>query len=373
MVKKNFDCQLVLAGGGASDDPEGKEVFRHSSAHLLAQAVLRLWPKAKPTIGPVVEEGFYYDFDIDHNFTPEDLEKIETEMKKIVKENLEVKRHNPSKEELIEQFKHNEYKVEMINDLSGEEESGETSVYEQGEFKDLCRGPHVPRTGMIKAVKLTKIAGAYWRADSKNKQLQRVYGITFPDKKMLTEYLNRLEEAKKRDHRKIGQELKLFTFEEEGPGFPFWKEKGMRIYNKVISEVTKILKRENYEEIKTPIILHRSLWEKSGHWDHYKENMYFTKIDERDFAVKPMNCPGCVLVYKSEARSYRDLPLRMGEFGLVHRHEMAGVLHGLFRVRAFTQDDAHVFCTEDQLQDEIIALINFVACSTFLGSAFPPL
>ncbi|MFT4304549.1 MAG: threonine--tRNA ligase [Candidatus Woesearchaeota archaeon] len=337
------------------EDPEGLDIFRHSSAHLLAQAVLRLFPEAKPTIGPAVDEGFYYDFDIDHKFTPEDLEKIEQEMKNIVKENFNVKRIDSSKKELIEEFKHNEYKIEMINNLEEE-----PSMYQQGEFKDLCSGPHIPRTGMVKALKLTKIAGAYWRADAKNKQLQRLYGISFPDKKMLKEYLDKIEEAKKRDHRKIGQELDFFTFHEEGPGFPLWHEKGMRIYNIVVDSVTKILRRENYNEIKTPIILHRSLWEKSGHWKNYKENMYFTKIDERDFAVKPMNCPGALLAYKSKPKSYKDLPLRIGEFGLVHRHELAGVLHGLFRVRSFTQDDAHVFCTEEQLDNEIIALIDFV-------------
>jgi threonyl-tRNA synthetase len=339
------------------EDPEGFEVFRHSSAHLLAQAVLRIWPNAKPTIGPVVNEGFYYDFDIDHNFTPEDLEKIEEEMKKIVKENYEVSRHDPSKEELIEQFKHNEYKIEMINNL----EEG-ASMYEQGEFKDLCRGPHIPSTGMIKALKLTKIAGAYWRADAKNKQLQRIYGITFPDKKMLKDYLDRLEEAEKRDHRKIGKELDLFSFHLEAPGMPFFHDKGFFIYNKLANFMTEQMKKRNYEFIKTPLILNKSLWLQSGHWDHYKDNMYFTKIDsnEDNFAVKPMNCPGHILVYKNKSYSYRNLPLKMGEFGIVHRHELSGVLSGLFRVRSFTQDDAHVFCTKEQIKNEVKELLDLV-------------
>ena len=336
------------------EDPEGLDIFRHSSAHLLAHAVLRLFPNAKPTIGPVVDEGFYYDFDIEKPFTPEDIEKIEQEMKKIVKENFEIYRKEVSKKEAEEIFKDNEYKIEMIQDMD------KISIYGQEDFVDLCRGPHLPKTGMIKAFKIIKIAGAYWRADANNKQLQRVYGISFPDKKMLNEHLQMIEEAKKRDHRKIGQELDLFTFHEEGPGFPLWHEKGMRIYNKVVDNVKRILRREDYNEIKTPIILHRSLWEKSGHWNHYKENMYFTKIDEKDFAVKPMNCPGALLAYKSKLKSYKDLPLRVGEFGLVHRHELAGVLHGLFRVRSFTQDDAHVFCTEEHLESEIIALIDLV-------------
>lgn len=351
-INENSKIQLLKF-----EDPEGFEVFRHSSAHLLAQAVLRLFPNAKPTIGPVVDEGFYYDFDIDHNFTPEDLIKIEEEMKKIVKENYEVKRYDPSKEELIEQFKHNEYKIEMINNL----EEG-ASMYEQGEFKDLCRGPHVPKTGMIKALKLTKIAGAYWRADAKNKQLQRIYGITFPDKKMLKEHLLMIEEAEKRDHRKIGKELDLFSFQLDAPGMPFFHDKGFFIYNKLAEFMTEQMKKRNYEFIRTPLILNKSLWLQSGHWDHYKDNMYFTKIDsnEDNFAVKPMNCPGHILVYKNKSYSYRNLPLKMGEFGVVHRHELSGVLSGLFRVRCFTQDDAHVFCTKEQIKEQVQELLGLI-------------
>ncbi len=345
------------------EDPEGFEVFRHTSAHLLAQAVVRLWPEAKPTIGPVVDEGFYYDFDIDHNFTPEDLEKIELEMKKIVKENLNVKRHDSSKEELLELFKNNKYKVEMINNL--EEEA---TMYEQGEFKDLCRGPHLPRTGMIKALKLIKLAGAYWRADASNKQLQRIYGITFPDKKLLKEYLIKIEEAEKRDHRKIGKELNLFSFHAEAPGMPFFHDKGFYIYDKLAQFMTEQMTKRDYEFMRTPLILNKSLWLQSGHWEHYKNNMYFTKIDseEDNFAVKPMNCPGHILVYKNESHSYRDLPLRSGEFGVVHRHELSGVLSGLFRVRCFTQDDAHVFCTKEQIKSEVenlLGLIDEVYCT----------
>lgn len=336
-------------------DDEGLDVFRHSSAHILAMAVERLYPDTKPTIGPPVEDGFYYDFD-DLSITDKDLERIEAEMKKIIKENIPSERKEVSKSEAIRLFKHNKYKLELIDEYADKT----LSVYYHGKWFDLCRGPHVPCTGSIGAVKLTKLAGAYWRGDSRNKMLTRIYGTSFPDEKELNKHLKRLEEAKLRDHRKIGRELDLFSFHEEGPGFPFFHNKGMIIYNEIMAYINKVLHRENYEIIKTPVILNRSLWERSGHWDHYQKNMYFTKIDEQDVAVKPMNCPGGVLVYKSSPRSYKELPLRMAEFGLVHRHELAGVLHGLFRVRAFTQDDAHVYCLPNQVEHEVIALIDLV-------------
>lgn len=336
-------------------DEEGLDVFRHSSAHILAMAVQRLYPEAKPTIGPPVEDGFYYDFD-ELPIADKDLEKIESEMKKIIKEDIPSSRKEVSKDEAKKLFAHNKYKQELIDEYSDQT----LSVYYHGDWCDLCRGPHVPSTGCIGAIKLTKLAGAYWRGDSRNKMLTRIYGVSFPDEKQLKKHLKRVEEAKLRDHRKIGKELDLFSFHEEGPGFPFFHHKGMVIYNEIMKYITRVLEREDYELIKTPIILNRSLWERSGHWDHYQKNMYFTKIDEQDVAVKPMNCPGGVLVYKSRPRSYRELPLKMAEFGLVHRHELAGVLHGLFRVRAFTQDDAHVYCLPEQVQEEVIKLIDLV-------------
>lgn len=336
-------------------DPEGKDLFWHSSAHLLAHAIHRLYPNAKPTIGPPVENGFYYDFD-DLDISLEDFPKIEEEMKKIVKEEIQpVRIEYENKDEALKAFSHNTYKCEMINDL----EEG-SSAYKQGDFTDLCRGPHIPNTKVIKAFKLTKLAGAYWRANAENKQLTRVYGISFPDKKELKQYLEMLAEAEKRDHRKIGKELDLYSFHSEAPGMPFFHDKGMFMYNKLAELMTELMTERNYELVKTPLILNKQLWLQSGHWEHYKENMYTTMIDKQEFAVKPMNCPGNMLIYKSKMYSYRDLPLRMGEFGLVHRHELSGVLSGLFRVRCFTQDDAHIFCTQDQIKDEVLALLELM-------------
>ncbi len=352
-VKVNKDSDIELIDFNSH---EGKEVFHHSSAHVLAQAVLRLFPKAKLTIGPTVEGGFYYDIDI-RPLNPEDLEKIEAEMKKIVDEKLEIKKHVVSKEKALRMFKDNPYKKEMIKELPKTEK---ISYYEQGEFKDLCRGPHVPHTRMIKAFKLTKVSSAYWRGDAKNKSLQRIYGVSFPDRKLLKEFLILQEEAKKRDHRNIGKELDLFSFHKEGAGFPFWHDKGMIIWDGIMGYMKNLLRSKGYQEISTPIILNKDLWLKSGHWDHYQESMYFTMIDKVEHAVKPMNCPGGLLVYKNSVHSYRELPLKAGEFGLVHRHELSGVLSGLFRVRSFTQDDAHVFCTEKQLKDEIKKLIGLI-------------
>ncbi|MFC1768407.1 threonine--tRNA ligase [Nanoarchaeota archaeon] len=335
-------------------DPEGVDTFRHSCAHIMAQAIMELFPKAKLTIGPVVEEGFYYDVDIDEPFKPEDLPKIEKKMEEIVKQDLKFERREISKEEAKKIFKHNPYKIELIEELD------DVIVYQQGKFLDLCRGPHVPSTSYIKAFRLNKISGAYWHGDVKNKQLQRVYGICFPDKKLLQQHNKLIEEAKKRDHRKIGRDMNLFSIHDEAPGMPFFHDKGNYIFTKLVEYMTEELRKLNYEINKTPIILNKDLWLRSGHWDHYRENMYFTKIDEGDFAVKPMNCPGNLLVFKSRAHSYRELPIKAGEFGLVHRHELSGVLSGLFRVRVFTQDDAHVFCTEDQLHSQIIELLDLV-------------
>ncbi len=349
-------------------DPEGKEIYWHTSAHILAQAVKRLFPDAKLTIGPPIESGFYYD--IDHEpFTPEDLKRIEDEMVKIIKEDLPIVREEITVKQAREMFKDNPFKLELIDDIVKEALADNpdinpdeyvVSVYRQGEFVDLCRGPHLPSTGYVGAVKLTKVSGAYWRGDARNKVLQRVYGISFPTAKELREYLHRLEEAAKRDHRKIGKELDLFSFHEEGPGFPFWHPKGMVIYNSIIQYYRELLRKHGYQEVKGPIILNRSLWERSGHWDHYRENMYFLKIDDVDYAVKPMNCPGHVLIYKTKVHSYKEFPIKYAEFGLVHRHELAGVLHGLFRVRAFTQDDAHIFCLPEQIEDEIMKLIDLI-------------
>jgi len=337
------------------ESDEGKEVFRHSAAHILAQAVLRLFPKALLTIGPAIDEGFYYD--IDHEpFKPEDIEKIEKEMLKIIKENLKIERSKVSKEEAEKLFKNNSYKLEMIEEL-GEDE---ITVYKQGEFFDLCRGPHVPSTGFVKAIKLTKVAGAYWRADANNKQLQRIYGIAFPEQSQLDQYLTLLREAELRDHRKIGKELDLFSFHDEGPGFPFFHPKGMIIFNELINFWREEHRKADYKEIRTPLILSKNLWEQSGHWEHYKDSMYFTKIDEKDYAVKPMNCPGGILVYKSAVRSYKEFPLKLAELGVVHRHELSGVLSGLFRVRCFTQDDAHIYTTEEQVEQEVKVLIDFI-------------
>ena len=355
-TKIQADCNLSIL---KFDDEEGKEFFRHTSAHIMAQAVKRLFPDTKLAIGPSIENGFYYDFDSEHKFVPEDLEKIEAEMKKIVKENLILERFELPRDEALAFVKaqKEDYKVELIEGLP---EDAIISFYRQGEFVDLCAGPHLPSTKKVKAFKLLSIAGAYWRGDEKNKMLQRIYGTSFEKKKELDGYLNMLEEAKKRDHRKLGKELDLFSMQEEGPGFPFLHPKGMIIRNIIEDLWRKEHVKRGYDEIRTPIILSEQLWHQSGHWDHYKENMYFTEIDEKDFAIKPMNCPGAILVYKNKMHSYRDLPIRMGELGLVHRHELSGVLHGLMRVRCFTQDDAHLFMLPEQIKDEIIGVIEFV-------------
>ena len=340
-------------------DEGGKDTFRHTSSHILAQAVKRLYPETKLAIGPAIADGFYYDVDRDIPFTTEDLEKIEKEMKKIVKEALPVESFTLPREEAIALMKEKEepYKVELIEDLP---EDAIISFYKQGEFTDLCAGPHLMNTKTVKAFKLTRLAGAYWRGNEKNKMLTRIYGTSFTKKADLDEYLERLEEAKKRDHRKLGKELGLFMLREEGPGFPFFLPKGMALKNALLEYWREIHTKNGYVEISTPIMLSRHLWETSGHWDHYKENMYTTVIDEQDFAVKPMNCPGGILVYESEPRSYRDLPIRMGELGIVHRHEKSGQMHGLMRVRCFTQDDAHIFMTPEQVKDEIKGVATLI-------------
>ena len=332
------------------EDKDGTHVLRHTASHVLAAAVKRLYPEVKLTIGPAIDNGFYYDFDSDVAFTPDVLEKLEAEMKKIVKENAKMERFTLPREEALELMKDEPYKVELINDLP---EDAVISFYKMGDFTDLCAGPHLFSTGAIKAFKLTSCNSAYWRGDAKNKVLQRIYGTAFTTKEALKAYLDMIEEAKKRDHRKLGKELGLFAILDEGPGFPFFLPKGMVLRNTLIDYWREVHKRYGYVEISTPMMLNRQLWERSGHWDHYKENMYTTVIDGTDFAIKPMNCPGGMLVYKLQPHSYRDLPLRMGELGLVHRHELSGALHGLFRVRCFTQDDAHIFMTWDQMKDEI--------------------
>lgn len=333
------------------------QTIRHSASHVLAQAVLRLYPGTKLAIGPAIDTGFYYDFDAPQAFTAEDLEKIEAEMKKIVKENLKIERFELPRDEAIALMKDEPYKVELINDLP---EDATISFYKQGDFTDLCAGPHVNYTSKVKAFKLLNVAGAYWRGSEKNKMLQRIYGTAFKTKDELAEHLQRLEEAKKRDHRKIGKELGLFMMTEEGPGFPFFLPKGMTLKNTLIDFWREIHREAGYQEISTPMMLNRHLWEQSGHWGHYKNNMYTTVIDEEDFAVKPMNCPGGMLVYKSQMHSYRELPLRVGELGLVHRHELSGALHGLMRVRCFTQDDAHIFMTREQIKDEIKGVCGLI-------------
>ncbi|CAC9924723.1 threonine--tRNA ligase [Aedoeadaptatus nemausensis] len=337
------------------EDPEGKQIFWHSSAHLMAYAIKRLYPTAKFAIGPSIENGFYYDIDLDEQLSPDDLEHIEKEMKAIVKEAPVFEKEVVSKEKAEAIFKDEPYKIELIEDLPADEE---ISIYRLGDFVDLCRGPHLENIKDIKAVKLTSIAGAYWRGDEKNKMLQRIYGISFTKKKELDEYLERLEEAKRRDHRKIGKELDLFSFREEGPGFPFFHPNGMIVRNELETFWRDLQIEKGYGEIKTPIILNEALWHRSGHWDHYRDNMYFTKIDGEDYAIKPMNCPGSILVYEQTMHSYRDFPLKLMEFGQVHRHELSGALHGLFRVRTFTQDDAHIFMLPDQIQEEVIKLID---------------
>ncbi len=350
------DCELNIL---TFDSEGGKGAFRHTTSHIMAQAIKRLFPEVKLAIGPSIEDGFYYDIDSDEPITAEDLPKIEAEMKKIVKENLTITRFTKPRAEAIEFFKEkNEpYKVELIEDLP---EDSEISFYQQGEFVDLCAGPHLMTTKPVKAFKLTSLAGAYWRGSEKNKMLTRIYGTSYTKKADLEEYITRMEEAKKRDHRKLGKELGLFMMKEEGPGFPFFLPKGMVLKNTLLDYWREIHNKAGYVEISTPIMLSRHLWETSGHWDHYKENMYTTVIDETDFAIKPMNCPGGILVYKSEPRSYRDLPLRMGELGLVHRHEKSGQLHGLMRVRCFTQDDAHIFMTPEQIRDEIKGVARLI-------------
>lgn len=340
------------------DDPDGKHAFWHTSSHILAQAVKRLYPDAKFAIGPAIENGFYYDFDVAEPFVPEDLAKIEAEMKKIVKEKLEITSFKLSPDKALELMKDEPYKQELIREHSSKGE--DISFYQQGEFIDLCAGPHLMNVSPVKAIKLTSVTGAYWRGDQSNKMLSRIYGITFPKAKELEEYLEMLEEAKKRDHRKLGKELDLFTFMEEGPGFPFFLPNGMILKNELLGFWRELHYKAGYQEINTPIILSRDLWERSGHWDHYRENMYTTKIDDRDFAIKPMNCPGGILVYSHKPHSYKDLPLRYGELGLVHRHELSGALHGLMRVRCFTQDDAHIFCTREQIKDEIKGIIDLI-------------
>ncbi|MBF8984187.1 threonine--tRNA ligase [Lutibacter sp. B2] len=341
------------------EDKEGKDVFRHTSSHILAQAIKRLYPEAKLAIGPAIENGFYYDIDCEHRFTEADLEKIEKEMKKIASENLEIEKFELPREEAIKYMKdrNENYKVELIEDLP---EDAIISFYKQGEFVDLCAGPHIETTKPVKAMKLLSVAGAYWRGDEKNAMLQRIYGTSFPKQKLLEEYLHRLEEAKKRDHRKLGKELNLFTILEEGPGFPFFLPKGTQLKNELLGYWREIHQKAGYVEVETPIILNRKLWETSGHWHHYKENMYTVKIDEEDFAIKPMNCPGGMLVYKNDMHSYRDFPMRVGEIGRVHRHELSGALHGLMRVRAFTQDDAHIFMLPEQIKDEIKGVAQLI-------------
>ncbi|NTW05797.1 MAG: threonine--tRNA ligase [Peptococcaceae bacterium] len=341
------------------NDEEGKQVFRHSASHVMAQAVQKLFPGTKLAIGPAIADGFYYDFDSPVKFTPEMLEEIQKEIDTIVKNDLPFNRREVDRKDAVDFFKScgEDYKLELINDLP---EEASITYYQQGDFIDLCAGPHVPSTGYLKAFKLTNLAGAYWRGNEKNKMLQRIYGTSFPKKSMLEEHLFRIEEAKKRDHRKLGAELDLFSILEEGPGFPFFHPKGMVVRNELEKFWREEHYRRGYEEIRTPIILNRELWERSGHWDHYRDNMYFTKIDEMDYAVKPMNCPGSILIYKGKLHSYRDLPIRMGELGLVHRHELSGVLHGLMRVRCFTQDDAHIFMLPEQIKDEIIGVIELV-------------
>ena len=345
------DCKVEFL---TFDDADGRWALRHTASHILAQAVKRVFKdeQVKLAIGPAIDNGFYYDFDMEHRLNDDDLRTIEKEMKHIVKENLKLERKEISREDALKLFeeKGEDYKVELINDLP---EGELITTYTQGDFTDLCAGPHVVSTGKVKAFKLMSVAGAYWRGDEHNKMLQRIYGTAFEKQGDLDDYLHMLEEAKKRDHRKLGKELDLFSLHEEGPGFPFFHPNGMVIRNELINYWREVHRRYGYQEIKTPMILNRKLWETSGNWDHYKDNMYFTKIDGEDYAIKPMNCPGGMLVYNSKQRSYRDLPLRLGELGLVHRHEKSGELHGLFRVRNFTQDDAHLFVTPDQVEGEI--------------------
>ena len=348
------DCALEILTG---EDPDGLRVLRHTASHVLAQAVKALRPDAKLAIGPAIDNGFYYDFDVDEPFTPEFLTSVEKEMAKIIKKNSRVERFELSRAEALDFMKDEPYKIELINDLP---EDAVLSFYKQEGFTDLCAGPHLPNLGRVKAFKIMSVAGAYWRGSEKNKMLQRIYATAFASKEELDAYVQRMEEAKKRDHRKLGKQLDLFDIYDEGPGFPFFFPKGMILRNQLEDYWRKIHREHGYEEIKTPMILNRQLWERSGHWDHYRENMYTTVIDDTDFAIKPMNCPGGMLVYKRRMWSYRDLPLRCGELGLVHRHELSGALHGLMRVRCFTQDDAHIFMTPEQIKDEIKGVYNLI-------------
>ena len=362
------DCEVEIL---TFDDVDGKKAFWHTTSHILAQAVKRLYPAAKLSIGPSIDSGFYYDFDVEKPFTAEDLEAIEKEMKAIVKSGVEISRFELAPAEAVRLLEEmaEPYKVELCNEHVDKGEN--ISFYKQAEFTDLCAGPHLMSVAPVKAFRLTNCTGAYWRGDSKNKMLCRVYGVSFPKAAQLEEHLTMLEEAKKRDHRKLGKELEIFTLMEEGPGFPFFLPKGMIVKNELINYWREIHRAAGYDEIQTPIMLSRHLWETSGHWYHYKENMYTTVIDDEDFAIKPMNCPGGILVYKMKMHSYRDLPLRMGELGLVHRHELSGALHGLMRVRNFTQDDAHIFMTQDQIKDEIkdvVKLIDYLAQGNVSGT-----
>lgn len=340
-------------------DENVKEAYRHTSSHIMAQAIKRLWPEAKLAIGPAIKDGFYYDVDLDHKITDDDLKKIQKEMKKIIKANYPLEKSILSRDKALELMrqKGEDYKVELINDLPSDEE---ISFYTQGEFIDLCAGPHVESTGKIKAIKLMSVAGAYWRGNEKNKMLQRVYGTAFPSQEELQEYIDRIEEAKKRDHRKIGKEMDLFALMEEGPGFPFFLPNGMILRTELENYWRQEHRKRGYDEIKTPLILSEELWHTSGHYDHYKENMYFTSIDDAEYAIKPMNCPGAMLTYKRKLYSYRDFPIRLAELGQVHRHELHGALHGLMRVRTFTQDDAHIFMTPDIVKDEIKRVVSFI-------------
>lgn len=340
-------------------DENVKEAYRHTSSHIMAQAIKRLWPEAKLAIGPAIKDGFYYDVDLDHKITDDDLKKIQKEMKKIIKANYPLEKSILSRDKALELMrqKGEDYKVELINDLPSDEE---ISFYTQGEFADLCAGPHVESTGKIKAIKLMSVAGAYWRGNEKNKMLQRVYGTAFPSQEELQEYIDRIEEAKKRDHRKIGKEMDLFALMEEGPGFPFFLPNGMILRTELENYWRQEHRKRGYDEIKTPLILSEELWHTSGHYDHYKENMYFTSIDDAEYAIKPMNCPGAMLTYKRKLYSYRDFPIRLAELGQVHRHELHGALHGLMRVRTFTQDDAHIFMTPDIVKDEIKRVVSFI-------------
>lgn len=348
------------------EDKEGKQIFWHTASHIMAYAIQELYPDTKFAIGPSTETGFYYDLDLEHRFVEEDFKAIEDKMKEIAKKDLPVEKIEISREEALKYFKEKgqDYKVELINDLPADEK---ITMYKIGDFLDLCKGPHLLSTKKIKAIKLLSIAGAYWRGDSNNKMLQRLYGIAFEKQSQLEEYITRREEAEKRDHRKLGKELDLFSMHEEGPGFPFFHPNGMILRNNLLNWWRGVLEENGYGEILTPIILNEALWHRSGHWDHYKDNMYFTKIDEGDYAVKPMNCPGSILVYNSNNHSYRDLPIRLAEYGIVHRHELSGALHGLFRVRTFTQDDAHVYCLFSQVKDEVFKMIDL---ADYLYSTF---